>query len=698
VRTAALPSRLMRTEQALAVPLDLSRTVFLVGAGISIDPPSNVPAAAQLLDVLGEWVCGDDGNLRRAYDAALTPPAHRAPYEGPYATARFELLLEWARFFEPAIYDALTTLDDAGEPNLWHLYVALAMRDGAVVLTTNFDTRIEHACLRLGVPLRSVVVTGSRLSSDALQAANLIKLHGSFAPGPGVPRHAKPVGTLSQISRFGIGYGRSDPLVTRVHGLLEERTAVVCGYSGWDSFDVMPLLETTARKGSLIWHRWRPGRGGRISRPAVFDPLLDLRPVHTPVDVFLAEAASTQPGQVHAATGATDWFFRTLWPPGLVRHAHRAVRPVGHTAGPDEALRKLRECLAEEGFRLGRESAEALLGQLAFPYNSDDYKEAPEPYPLSENAAKRDDGAPPDAFTDRVVRLMERHEFVSTAEAFERYIATIEACETDVHPLTYGDALILGVSLPFWNALKLGQRRQASRIVSKVRRIARRRGLLWALVLADYMGANVAVDRAAAALRQGHHGAVPKLNADAVVLLDRAMRYALRIPRLDIFVDALRLRVGIEQDPAARMRLERGLVTWADRLPPCEERALAYADCLRHHVARGDPRRPTALLRRLYRVLASRPLKSAAAFRASARCTAALYAEGPAALRRAATAFEQTLSDLPQLADTAWRAEAEAFVGMADRWLAGEPPLYERTRCRQTDVPVAGSRSRLDFW
>ncbi len=217
-------------------------------------------------------------------DELLAPAACRHPYLGPYATLRFELLLEWVSYLEPRVLNVLADCDKDGSPNRWHWWIADMIAGGATVLTTNFDSRIEMACRALQMKCSVVHLTARRVSADAIDRAQLIKLHGSFAKTrcgrPGKFGHA-PMMTLRQLARWGLAYERLGAARKSLMRLIRNRTLVVCGYSGWDSFDVMPLLEDGRRTRPLFWFdRTTGGLAGRAAQHV--DDLVTENPGVTP--------------------------------------------------------------------------------------------------------------------------------------------------------------------------------------------------------------------------------------------------------------------------------------------------------------------------------------------------------------------------------------------------------------------------------
>lgn len=127
----------------------------------------------------------------------------------------------------------------------------------------------------------------------------------------------------------------------------------------------------------------------------------------------------------------------------------------------------------------------------------------------------------------------------------------------------------------------------------------------------------------------------PSRLSQAKLVLERAIRYAVRVPRVDIVIDVLRLLLYIERDPAEWRRLLLALRVWSQRVEDSEEKLLALFDLIRHHVTVGL-RPPKQVFRELSRSVRRCPhLTSGRGYLATANCYLALATSSPAALRRA---------------------------------------------------------------
>ena len=155
-------------------PVDL---VYLVGAGISIDSPSGIPPGAPILERLIRYVAADESIAQVLRDYA---DPDKACMDGRARNdfLRFEGLIERIADFEPKIFSDLSRLETHGSPNAMHRFLADQAHAGALVLTTNFDCRIEQAAIDRHGGLRRFVV--ERPLFELKAETNLVKLHGSF--------------------------------------------------------------------------------------------------------------------------------------------------------------------------------------------------------------------------------------------------------------------------------------------------------------------------------------------------------------------------------------------------------------------------------------------------------------------------------------------------------------------------------------
>lgn len=239
----------------------LDRHIFFVGAGISVDPPSHIPPAGPICDYLMRWVSGGDQNVYERLKGRSRPGTSHNPYD----FVRFEALIHRISQLDPGIITQLALLETCGFPNAHHLLLAMALRSGASVITTNFDNRIElaGALLDWSVPVMRL----SRRSPTPPEGATLIKVHGSFPTVLDYSAHSARA-SLPRIGSLGLAFARYPRLRNWFASVTAGRRLYVLGYSASDSFDVVPLLERYSRASSITWFEYSPHLR-RIRREAV---------------------------------------------------------------------------------------------------------------------------------------------------------------------------------------------------------------------------------------------------------------------------------------------------------------------------------------------------------------------------------------------------------------------------------------------
>ncbi len=108
-----------------------SSYTFLVGAGISMDPPTSMPSAWEIVSGLLE----------------LFAPSEEINNLLSLKMLRFELVVEKIKNEFDEDLRFLDYLEYVTEPNLIHLFLANTITRGNYVVTTNFDYMIERALI-----------------------------------------------------------------------------------------------------------------------------------------------------------------------------------------------------------------------------------------------------------------------------------------------------------------------------------------------------------------------------------------------------------------------------------------------------------------------------------------------------------------------------------------------------------------------
>jgi len=182
---------------------------------------------------------------------------------GAYHFLRFEQLVETlGRTVDPALESIRALIPDTG-PNEYHYSLATLISRGHPVFTTNFDQLIERAGSSLGIQISPVVTEGDYMrylkTPDGFPNP-LFKLHGSFSEEIS-PSLRQEISTEAGV--IGAGTGYTVFKWAAVKRLLEAHDLFVLGYSGYDDFDVMPVLGSSGKGRRVYWSRYSP-EGGRM--------------------------------------------------------------------------------------------------------------------------------------------------------------------------------------------------------------------------------------------------------------------------------------------------------------------------------------------------------------------------------------------------------------------------------------------------
>lgn len=225
---------------------------FLVGAGISMDSPSNMPSAIHIVKNLLEMCAPPD-----EVDKLLS-----------IEKLRFELVVEKVQDeFDPEL-QFLDYLETVIHPNLIHMFLANTIVRGNYVVITNFDYLIECALMKLLeeqwhkeiIPVITKKNFQNYSSPKSLFRSGkypIYKIHGSkYNIILGVDTKDSLITTISSLGRDreeGETFAIEPYKKPAVYNLMRDRTLVVMGYSGSDDFDIGPTLKELPYLKRLIW-------------------------------------------------------------------------------------------------------------------------------------------------------------------------------------------------------------------------------------------------------------------------------------------------------------------------------------------------------------------------------------------------------------------------------------------------------------
>ncbi|MFX0091094.1 MAG: tetratricopeptide repeat protein [Candidatus Hodarchaeota archaeon] len=219
---------------------------FLVGAGISIEAPSSLKSARQIMEAIIRF-----GVPEEVVQILLE-----------ITNLRFEYLLQEFRDTYDNSLKFLEYFEEFTQPNIIHQFLAEMIQKGQNVLTTNFDSLIERAVGLDRDELRIIITRNDfEAYSNPQRAINegllpVYKLHGSL-------KNAKTdedtrdsvIATIDALGKHKVKEILSveEFKLNLLEQVCQERTLVIMGYSGGDDFDIIPTLLRIKGLKRVIW-------------------------------------------------------------------------------------------------------------------------------------------------------------------------------------------------------------------------------------------------------------------------------------------------------------------------------------------------------------------------------------------------------------------------------------------------------------
>lgn len=224
--------------------LDPSRLAILVGAGVSIAPPTRLPSAQVF--------------LRYFYDLCLPESCDRELFVAAVPDLRFEAVIGIVQErFDPDL--RILDLYSGGVPNRNHFCLAELARRGALIITTNFDTLIETAHGDAGSLAVRLQPQDFETSGKAGDGSEIWHLHGAVVnPQTGVDTRESITASIRDCWRSRELFEVSQAKGAALSRALAERDLLVVGYSGADDYDIAPALEKSASRQRVIWVQHTP--------------------------------------------------------------------------------------------------------------------------------------------------------------------------------------------------------------------------------------------------------------------------------------------------------------------------------------------------------------------------------------------------------------------------------------------------------
>ncbi len=290
--------------------------VFLVGAGISMDPPSSLPSARMFVRELLE----------------VFAPHEEVERFLSIENLRYEHVVEMVEQMFDRDLKFFDYFSEVTEPNLLHLFLAEAIIGGHFVVTTNFDYLIEQSLLRLLPESRRddvyLIINQSDYKNDPQDLVKarkilLVKIHGSKLNiingkncSPSLITTASALGAKKGV---GETFGLEPFKKPTIDAIMKGRKLIVMGYSGSDDFDIGPLLKGLQGISHIIWIEHTV----RSSSPAAIREVVPIADPGTTrfasrTDAVLVDILASNPSlKIHQVRANTGDFIRLVVKPSL---------------------------------------------------------------------------------------------------------------------------------------------------------------------------------------------------------------------------------------------------------------------------------------------------------------------------------------------------------------------------------------------
>jgi tetratricopeptide (TPR) repeat protein len=287
---------------------------FLVGAGISMDPPSCVPSARMFVKDLFKYYA----------------PEEEIGMLSQLDSLRYEFLVEKIQNLFDKELRFLDYLDEVKEPNANHIFLANMIMRLDPVLTTNFDYLLEMGLkvklsqFRITHPYHQkvmIIITKEDYGKNIQFQFPIIKIHGSkWDCIKGRPTKDSLITTMSALGKDrekGKTFAIEPYKKKLIDKIMLYRNLVVMGYSGSDDFDISPMLKELNGLKRIIWIEHAVDmQGEEISKYLpVGSSKLQINSSFSKQDLLLIELASEKNIEVFKITTNTINFVKTKLAP-----------------------------------------------------------------------------------------------------------------------------------------------------------------------------------------------------------------------------------------------------------------------------------------------------------------------------------------------------------------------------------------------
>ncbi len=284
---------------------------YLVGAGISMDPPSCIPSARMFVHELFKYYV-PEGEIEAI---------------SSLESLRYEFLVEKIQNLFDKELKFLDYLSEVTEPNAIHIFLVNMIMRYNYVITTNFDYLIEYALkkkLEMFPAFHDyhkkvmTIITKEDYQKNVSFQFPVIKIHGSkWDVLKGRMTKDSLITTISALGRerekgetFAIEPYKK-PLINQV---MDRRDLVIMGYSGSDDFDISPMLKEFKNMNRIIWiehdQSFESGKE-EIYKYKLIEDLSELKSLEiSKTDNLLLELASNESIEVYKIKAKTIAFVK----------------------------------------------------------------------------------------------------------------------------------------------------------------------------------------------------------------------------------------------------------------------------------------------------------------------------------------------------------------------------------------------------
>ncbi len=245
-----------------------SDLLFVIGAGASRNHPSNIPLGEELTKFILEKACGESEssvfiNTWHLFSTTIREYDENLVFTIPRLETILGCIDEMDNMLERnSILQGITAWANT-PPNNNHDCLASFVKNGANIITTNFDLGIENSYTQQYGALNRKIIDGISVFSSEV-AGEICHIHGCALDD------TNQLGaTMKKVKN---GFGDSIELLLKAM-LKQSKLIIFLGYSVSDSFDITPFFESTETTAILFVQH---STGTTVNYPTNLDKLVAL--------------------------------------------------------------------------------------------------------------------------------------------------------------------------------------------------------------------------------------------------------------------------------------------------------------------------------------------------------------------------------------------------------------------------------------